>query len=187
MSKIFQNNFSIYTLYEILPFIMKKLVLFISLLSFSFYGSAQVGIRVGTAIPSINSEIGDLPVSIGFYAGIFKNIQISDSFSIRPEVNYVMADIAGNDNQIQVPILISLFSDETFEVLIGPFGSYFLSTSDYKSLNYGFTGAISYTLGNFLLEGRYNLGLAKMSDQGLFLEDGNTKINGLQLGISFKI
>ena len=71
---------------------MKKLLLSIALVSFCFSANAQVkfGARAGLNLASMTGDdaAGDLDGRTSLHLGVTAEIEISDSFSLQPELTY---------------------------------------------------------------------------------------------------
>ncbi len=85
---------------------MKKFILLFVTLTFVIGASAQnFGIRAGADFATAKAKFEGYNLSeneTGFYIGAFTTLKVSESFKIRPEVNYIsIKDL----DQIQVPIL----------------------------------------------------------------------------------
>lgn len=81
---------------------MKKLLLSLSIIigTISFAQSAdgpKFGIKAGGNLSSFTG--GDSKSKIGFYAGAFANVPLSDTFSIQPEVIYSQQGAKAKDDQ----------------------------------------------------------------------------------------
>ena len=68
---------------------MKKLLLSIALVSFCFSANAQFGAKAGLNLASMTGEsAGDLDARTSLHLGFTAEIEISDSFSLQPELIY---------------------------------------------------------------------------------------------------
>ena len=105
---------------------MKKLILSTVIMSFILNSQAQnFGLRAGADFATAKASFDGLSISeneTGFYIGAFTKIKVSESFKIRPEVNYIsVKDL----DQIQVPVLAEIGLSEKFHLFAGPsFGFY---------------------------------------------------------------
>jgi hypothetical protein len=104
---------------------MRRLILTTAITFFFYVQARSVGVRAGADLATTKASFDEISVSdneTGFYIGIFTKFSISDSFKIRPEVNYIsIKDL----DQIQVPVLAEIGLSEKFHLFAGPrFGFY---------------------------------------------------------------
>lgn len=118
---------------------MKKLLLSLSIAigTISFAQSAdgpKFGIKAGGNLSSFTG--GDSKSKIGFYAGAFVNVPISDAFSVQPEViysqqgakakddyemaTYVVRNMKQNLGYINVPVMLQYNATPEFYLEAGP-------------------------------------------------------------------
>lgn len=165
---------------------MKKLILSTVIMTFVLNSHAQnFGLRAGADFATAKASFDGLSVSeneTGFYIGAFTKIKVSESFKIRPEVNYIsVKDL----DQIQVPVLAEIGLSDKFNLLAGPSFGFLLDTEEgAKSFNFGAEFGLSYDLSKqFLIEARYNLGLSNLVDDNEF--NATLKLHGLFVGIGY--
>ena len=165
---------------------MKKLILSTVIMTFVLNSHAQnFGLRAGADFATAKASFDGLSVSeneTGFYIGAFTKIKVSESFKIRPEVNYIsVKDL----DQIQVPVLAEIGLSDKFNLLAGPSFGFLLDTEEgVKSFNFGAEFGLSYDLSKqFLIEARYNLGLSNLVDDNEF--NATLKLHGLFVGIGY--
>lgn len=122
---------------------MKKLVLSLAVMtgSMAFAQSSDIGFgaKAGVNISTMTNKIGDKKVSedakekVGYYAGLFVNIPVSESFSVQPEVLYnnvgqkfdykalgQTVSIKNNLDYISVPVMAQYNVAEGLYVEAGP-------------------------------------------------------------------
>lgn len=165
---------------------MKKLLLSTVFTAFFLITNAQnFGIRAGADFASVKAKFDGFTVSdteTGFYIGAFTKFKASESFKIRPEINFIsIKDL----NQIQVPVFAEIGLSEKFNLLAGPSFGFLLDTQEgEKSFNFGAEFGLSYDISNkFLIEARYNLGLSNLVDDNEF--DASLKLHGLFVGVGY--
>ena len=165
---------------------MKKFNLLIVTLTFVIGASAQnFGLRAGVDIATAKADFDGISVSdneTGFYIGTFTKFEVSESFKIRPEVNFIsVKDL----DQIQVPILAEIGISDKFHALAGPgFGFILDAEEGTKSFNLSLDFGLSYDITeHFLVEARYGLGLSNLADDNEFNAD--LKLHGLFFGIGY--
>lgn len=138
------------------------------------------GLRAG-----INTdEVGD-QIKIGPHAGIYYNIMLADNFAIQPEILYSYqassipinnANERQNLSYINIPVMAKLYVAQGLSVDLGPYFGFLMSArsdddadlslkADFPQTDYGLAAGASYELpGGFNFGGRYNLGLADVSE-----------------------
>jgi len=165
---------------------MKKIILMAIIAASSLGVNAQkFGIKAGVDFATAKAKFEGLTISenqTGFYVGVFTTIAASETFNIRPEVNYIsIKDL----DQIQVPILAEIGLSDKFNLLAGPSFGFLLNIEEgTKSFNFGADLGLSYTISeNFLVEARYDLGLSNLSDDNEF--DASLKLSGILVGIGY--
>ena len=143
------------------------------------------GLRAGADFATAKAKFEGYNLSeneTGFYIGAFTTLNISESFKLRPEVNYIsIQDL----DQIQVPILAEIGLADKFNALAGPsFGFLLDSEEGSKSFNFGLDFGLSYDITEqFLVEARYSLGLSNLFDDNY--SDATLKLHGLFVGIGY--
>jgi opacity protein-like surface antigen len=169
---------------------MKKLLLsaIIAVFAMGNVNAQEVkfGVKAGADFASMKFKAEGENVSTsetGFYVGAFAEIGISESFIFQPEILYVSVEEL---DQIAVPLMAKFPVSEEFNVLAGPALGILLDTEEgIKSLNFGIEAGVAYDISeNFLIEARYNLGLANL------LEDAPSgysfKLSGFFAGIGYR-
>lgn len=118
----------------------------------------------------------------GFYIGAFTKFEVSESFKIRPEANFIsVKDL----DQIQIPVLAEIGISEKFNIMAGPSFGFLLDTGEgSKSFNLGLDFGLSYDItSEFLVEARYGLGLSNLAEDNEF--NAKVKLHGLFFGIGY--
>ena len=166
---------------------MKKLFLGIVSIFFMVGVNAQTfGLKAGVDFATAKAKFEGLTVSsdeTGFYIGAFTDLNVSESFDVRAEVNYVSIE---DLDQIQIPVLANFSIAEGFGLLVGPsFGFLLDSEEGIKSFNFGVDFGLSYDITEkFLIEARYDLGLSNLAEDNEF--DASLKLSGIQVGIGYR-
>ncbi|MEO9144312.1 MAG: porin family protein [Ginsengibacter sp.] len=191
---------------------MKKLLFAITAIAF-FTVSAQAqtsfGLKAGMTSANLKISGNGLSISmkskIGFYAGAFADLGVSDQFSVQPELTYSLLgaklDSDGDKfkedlGYINLPVLLK-YNKEGFSAFLGPQIGYLLSAKSksgsnseddkdsWKSTDFSGVIGAGYTLTNgFGFDARYQLGLsniAKESDG-----EGTVKNNAFMIGIHYR-
>ncbi len=168
---------------------MKKIIL--SLVAVMAFGVANAqetkfGVMAGVDFASSKAKFAGFSATsseTGFFVGGFADIAISDKFHVQPELLYVSIE---DLDQISIPILAKFNVAKSFNVLAGPSLAFIMDTADgIKSLNYGFDLGASYDINEqFMIEARYDLGLANLLEGGD--SDNSLKLNGVFVGVGYK-
>ncbi|MFD1163055.1 MULTISPECIES: porin family protein [Hwangdonia] len=167
---------------------MKKLLLCfaVALFGLTSINAQNFGLKAGADFASMKLKADGDNVSTsetGFYIGAFVEVEVSDSFIFQPEVLYVSVEEL---DQIAIPLLAKFPVSEEFNILAGPALGVLLDTEPgAKSFNFGLEAGIGYDITeNFLLEARYNMGLANL------LEDApsgySIKLSGFFVGLGYR-
>lgn len=177
---------------------MKKLLLAIALVSVSFSYAQEVsyGVKAGLNVASLTGDLEDMDPRLGFHAGVFAEIRLSEKFSLQPELlfsqqgakesyfdqgsfdgfSYVEKDdTTFMLNYINIPILAKIYLTDKFSFEAGPQISLLMSAR-YK-YNYM---AEAYFNGE-LIESEYESGSESIKDEIKNLDFG------LNLGFSYAI
>ncbi len=148
----------------------------------------RFGPKAGVTFTNITGD-GDNDGKTGFFVGGFADISISEKFHVQPEVLYSSegADDASID-YIRIPIMAKYYVSEGFNLMAGPNIGFKVATeNDFvdeatKSTDFGLGLGAAYDLPmGLIIEARYNLGLANISDGG-----GDAKNTGFQIGLGYK-
>lgn len=193
---------------------MKKVILFAAVLAMSASAAmAQVsfGPKAGLNLANISNFDGDMKP--GFYAGAFAEYQISDFFGVAGELLYSgqgskdsytdesgKYDVKQNLDYLNVPVLAKLYIAEGLSLDLGPQFGFLLSAKlkgeedgvdvsvDNKDAYNGFDLSagmgLTYNIGQFMIQGRYNLGLTDVmkNNEG----DDKYKNNVIQFGVGYR-
>lgn len=197
---------------------MKKLLLSTALATVLFIGaqaqSTTFGVKAGATAANMKFSGSGINLTfdtkIGFYAGAFAEIGISENFAVQPELFYSLMgaqqniDLGGGSSKssldlsyINLPILAK-YKSEGFSIFLGPQIGYLISAKDksdgvsedvkdeMKSIDISGVIGASYTLTNgFGFDARYQLGLTNIAE-GLEGSDGTTKNNGFLFGVHYR-
>lgn len=165
---------------------MNKLILSLIITTFILSAEAQnYGFRAGVDIATAKADFDGISISeneTGFYIGAFTKFEVTESFKIRPEANFIsVKDL----DQIQIPVLAEIGISNKFHIMAGPsFGFLLDSEEGIKSFNLGLDFGVSYDITNqFFLEARYGLGLSNLAEDNEF--DVKVKLHGLFFGLGY--
>lgn len=198
---------------------MKKLLFAIAAIAFSVVSaqaqSTSFGLKAGMTSSNLKFSGSGVNISltskIGFYAGAFADIGVSENFGVQPELYYSMLGAKAKTGDpdlgdgtidlgyINLPVLAK-YKKDGFSAFIGPQISYLLSAKsksggesedDKDSFNStDFSGIIgaSYTLTNgFGFDARYQLGLSNISKKTNNGEGSSVTVknNAFMVGIHY--
>ncbi len=120
----------------------------------------------------------------GFYVGAFADINITDRFSVQPEMNFIAIPKRSSLNQIQIPVLGKYRIGKRVHIFAGPSIGFFLNPEeDMKNTNLNIAFGISYDITQKLsiaLRGDY--GLSKLSGDEI---NGYSEIHGWSAGLKY--
>ena len=185
---------------------MKKLkttIAFLVLLSTSFFSNAQesnlkFGVKGGVNFSNLSKDNAeDNKMLTGVNLGIFAKLPITNSVAIQPEIyfttkgskltynNVFVNGTANFDlNYIEVPILLVLNLNKNFNVHVGPYASYLISSKvknvsdvsfydfesninsdDLNKFDTGIVAGIGIDMQSLSIGLRYNFGLIKVGKE----------------------
>ncbi len=190
---------------------MKKLFLGAAIAMGSLAFAQQFGIKGGANFSTISgdADFDNANTKTGFYAGLFMNAPLAESFSIQPEILYnnlgAKQEVAGTDvkmnlDYISVPVMFQYNATPAFYLEAGPQFGFLTSaklkandneSSDFKDNLNGFDfgvglGAGYYFTPNIGLTARYVAGFTDILDEEAFGSDASAKNNTFQLGLAYK-
>ena len=144
----------------------------------------QFGAKVGFAGLSSKAEANGYSASSsesGFFIGGFADISISDKFHFQPELLYVSVTDA---SQVQIPLHAKYMATEDFGIKAGPNLAFLTDVPEgIKSFNYGVDFGAEYNFAEkFVIDARYNLGLANLSD----VDGVDLNLSGFYIGFGYK-
>jgi hypothetical protein len=165
----------------------------------------EIGVKAGLTFATISESnlSPNFESKTGFAAGVHFGFPIGTNFMIQPEalITQQGAGISDSDgeiklNYLQVPLNLRLnFGSGSVRpfILAGPYAAFKLSCdiddsfdddcdNDISGTDYGFDFGGGIRFSNFLLEARYNLGLADVSDLEL---DSKQRVFMVMVGIVF--
>lgn len=149
----------------------------------------RFGPKAGVTFTNFTGD-GDSDGKTGFYVGGFVDLSISEKFHIQPELLYSSegADKASID-YIRIPVMAKYYVAEGFNLQAGPNVGFKVATENdaldefTKSTDFGLGLGAAYDLPmGLIIEARYNLGLANISDVSGF----DSKNTGFQVGLGYK-
>ena len=173
---------------------------------------AQIKFGVRAGLNASNVSFPNLPEKserFGFHLGAFADVPVSPNFmSVQPELSYSVKG-AGfkflNDRQtlnmnyidFLVPVAFKL---DAFDLQVGPFASFLISTPDYKFYNdnkvtvdafkkfdAGLTAGLSYNFSKMFVGVRYNQGFIDVTQDNSrpFVGSGKNAVGQVSLGYKF--
>ena len=169
---------------------MKKLILFAALAVFGFTqvnAQAKFGAKAGANLANLVGDIEDNKMLFGFHVGAVAEFAISEDFFIAPELLFSTQgyklddddfDASLNLNYINLPIMAKYQVADGFTLEAGPQIG-FLMSSKFKvegesgdaeglsDIDFGLNLGLGYRLESGLFfQGRYNIGLSNVADEG---------------------
>ncbi|MBD3724143.1 MAG: PorT family protein [Flavobacteriaceae bacterium] len=144
----------------------------------------QFGVKAGYAALSGKAEASGYSATEsdgGFFIGGFADVTLSDKFHFQPELLYVSVD---NASQVQIPLHAKYMATKALGVKAGPNLAFLTDVPDgIKSFNFGLDLGAEYNFAeNFVVDARYNFGLANLSDVDGF----DYHLSGFYIGVGYK-
>ena len=182
---------------------MKKVFFIVTLVSAAFFVQAQTsfGVKAGANFTTLTGgDIEGAKMKVGFNAGALANISASENIKIQPEAIFSLdgakedgSDFTINEGYVRIPVMIQYVTSSGFFAEVGPqlgilvsakakSGGSSVDFKDYfKSTDVGAAFGIGYKLESGIgFNARYNLGLAKIADDG-----SDVKNSGFAVGLFY--
>ena len=153
--------------------------------------SSMLGVEAGINLANLNgpnlSEVVD--ARMGFVGGAFLNFHLLPNLAIQPEVLYEQkgGSLGGNAYQldyVEIPVLVDLTVVGPLSVLVGPAFDSTVASQGVSNVNSTDTGLVlgaQLMISNFLLSGRYEIGLNNVSSNQNLQNGTFTFMAGLSL------
>lgn len=175
--------------------IMKKILLLVLVLGYSFYGysqDAKYGVRAGLNISNLDFDGESFPDNIhrnGFVIGFFAEFALSNKVSLLPELQF-SAEGAKEEplhlDYLQVPILFSFKLSPRLFFQVGPqVGLKINKVNDgIKNFAYSGVGGLSYNITPMIfVDARYTYGFSNIFDDNI---GATAKNRNIQFGVGYK-
>lgn len=196
--------------------VIKKLFLTAAVAVSSLTFAQQFGAKAGMNVSTISDEgFDDTKSKVGYYAGVFMNVPVSESFSIQPEVLYnnlgSKVTVSGttysstlNLDYVAVPVMFQYKATPQFYLEAGPeFGFLVnakhkldngsssivreLDKEDFNSFNMGVGLGLGFDISkNVGLNARYVAGFSDITKESGPAADAKNKNNAFQVGLNIK-
>lgn len=194
--------------------VIKKLFLTAAVAVSSLTFAQQFGAKAGMNVSTISDEgFDDTKSKVGYYAGVFMNVPVSESFSIQPEVLYnnLGSKVSGttysstlNLDYVAVPVMFQYKATPQFYLEAGPeFGFLVnakhkldngssstvteLDKEDFNSFNMGVGLGLGFDISkNVGLNARYVAGFSDITKESGPSTDAKNKNNAFQVGLNIK-
>ena len=189
---------------------MKKLLLSIAILASGLTINAQeikFGAKAGLNISNFSGDVENNDARTSFHIGAVAEIEISDKFSVQPELIYsaqgsttsdLGVDITAAVDYLNVPVMAKYYVAEGFSLEAGPQIGFLMSAKmkaesggdseeidvkdDLKSIDFGINFGAGYKLENGLnFSARYNLGLSNIAEES----DSSVKNGVFQVSVGY--
>jgi len=192
------------------------LVLFVTLSSITVFAQKNgLGIKGGLSSTQVNFEGGQLVPSdaqMGYHLGVFARFG-GIGFFVQPEVLFTQTsgqfveisslssippiNYEAKFNRLDVPVMAGFRLLKIIRVMAGPIASFNIDSSlqeagktvqniDFKNATLGYQTGVGVDLGNLSIEGKYEGGLSKFTENvGTYNADN--RINQWVLSVGFKL
>jgi Outer membrane protein beta-barrel domain len=175
-----------------------------------FHAQIKFGIRAGLNVSNVSFEkLPNKSERFGYHVGVFADVPIvTDFLSIQPELSYSVKGAAFkpltdrqtlNMNYVDFVLPVA-FKLTIFDLQVGPFASYLISSPDYavynetkvitdayKTIDVGLTAGISVNINKLMVGIRYNQGFVAVTKDSSkpYLGDGKNAVGQVSLGYKF--
>ncbi|WP_240543419.1 porin family protein [Spirosoma foliorum] len=162
-------------------------------------GKARVGLKGGLNASSLyydSQGATNKNERIGFHAGVFSQIPVSEFFAIQPELLYMTKGASATYNVIgfngkntfklnyaELPVLATFKLGQAVELQAGPYVSYLLNSNinsngdfgsgstavnrdNFNKVDYGIAGGLNLYFGKAFIGARYEQGLQNIANSG---------------------
>jgi hypothetical protein len=188
---------------------MKKshlLILLVTFISINLSAQTYFGFKVGANFANFVGDVENNAIKPSFHVGGVAEIQITDVFSVQPEILFSMQGYQDKDDSlikynyhyVNVPLMVKYFVGENVSIDAGPQVGLLLYSKrsnghedldDLKdasnSFDYGMNLGASYEMNNgIFMSARYYYGLANVLNTDDNLKANNTVIQ-ISLGYKF--
>lgn len=166
-----------------------------------FRSVRTAGLKAGINAANI-SNLAASDVYLGWHAGIYGNVQVSEAFGYGAEINYSKQGVTVNGidlgmNYLNIPLYLSLYAGPvTFHA--GGYGAFLFSaigtngqarkefTQFFQDTDYGLlVGFFIKPGGRTFLTGRFNLGLNNINDHFTDPPAADIRNRNIQLGLGY--
>ena len=181
---------------------MKKVfLLIVAVASFAtIQAQTKFGIKAGANLANFSGDVDGNKMKIGFNAGGFAKIGLTESLSLQPELVFSAQGAKFEDegeeakyklNYLNVPILVQYNFKGGFYAETGPQIGFLMSAKAedvdvkdaFKSTDFAWSiGAGFLTQANFGFNARFNLGLANILEDS---DDAKVKNSVIQIGVFY--
>lgn len=189
-----------------------KITTILGIILISFGTKAQVTFGVRGGLNASNISFPNLPnksEKIAFHVGGFADVPVvKDFMSVQPELSYSakgtsfkVLDEKQSINMNYVDFLLPVsFKMDAFNINVGPFASYLISTPDYtyyndnsvlvdgfKKFDAGLTAGLSYNFNKMMIGVRYNQGFIDVMEDNsrALLGSGKNAVGQVSIGYKF--
>lgn len=190
----------------------KKIIFAFALFLVSFGIKAQLkfGVRAGLNASTVSfPNLPNKSEKLGFHVGVFTDIPVVEDFmSVQPELSYstkgtsfkVLSEKQSiNMNYVDFILPVS-FKMSDFNINVGPFASYLISTPDYKyyqnnsvlvdafkKFDAGLSAGLGYNFNKMVIGVRYNQGFIDVTQDNAraILGSGKNAVGQLSIGYKF--
>lgn len=195
---------------------MKKIIVLsvLTLTAFTIQAQIRYGIKAGANFSTFSGSDAKMEgispkYKVGFAGGALVNLQLSELFSLQPEVLYSMEgarykeggqSMNFNINYINIPVLAQYNNPSGFYAETGPQlgllasakmafdGNSISMKDDMRKINFSWGFGAGYKLSNGLgIGARYNLGLTKIDSDKEGGEASNIKVGGFHVGLFYTL
>ena len=162
-------------------------------------GKARTGLKGGLNASSLfynGQGVSNKNERIGFHAGVFTQVPVSEFFAIQPELLYMTKGASADYNILgfngantfklnyaELPVLATFKLGQAVELQAGPYVSYLLNSNinsngdfgvgtntinrgNFNKIDYGVAGGLNIYFGKAFVGARYEQGLQRIANSG---------------------
>ncbi|MBC3786391.1 porin family protein [Spirosoma utsteinense] len=159
----------------------------------------RTGIKGGLSASSLfydSQGVSNKNERIGFHAGVFTQVPVSEFFAIQPELLYINKGASGDYNivgftgrntfklnYVELPVLATFKLGQAVELQAGPYVSYLMNSDltsngdfgtgrgainrgNFNKVDYGIAGGLNVYFGKAFVGARYEQGLQRIANGG---------------------
>ena len=171
------------------------------------FSQVSFGVKGGLNLANVSKSEGDM--KLGLHAGAFGEYQLNDFFGVAGELLYSNqgtqdeeegVKVKMNMDYLNIPVLAKLYIAEGLSLDVGPQFGFLISAKgkgdvdgvsasvdmkdEFNSTDVSAALGLTYNIGKFMIQGRYNLGLTDTQKNN----EGSDKYknNVIQFGVGYR-
>ena len=181
-------------------------------ISAAAFSQTSFGLKSGLSLANLTNSEGEAKFKPSIYAGGFMEFSLNYIISVSPELYYSRQGFHAEEddvkmnlrlNYMNLPVLVKLYVADNLSLDLGPQVGFLLNSKvwvksggvsatmdvpneympvELNSVDVSFAMGLTYNLGNFFLQGRYNLGLTDIAKD----DPDHSKNSVIQFGVGYR-